>query len=71
MRGSYVPPKYIPLETPDLEAEGEAVISEFSSDHHRRHQHQIMRDPALWSSGICACFDDMPSCTILSDLLIP
>lgn len=66
MRGTYVPPRYIPLEQSDLEADAAPANSEPPSAHH-----QIMRDPAQWSSGICACFDDMPSCTLLSALLIP
>ncbi|XP_078446679.1 PLAC8 family protein isoform X1 [Wolffia australiana] len=57
MHNTYEPPQYIPLDPSDLEAETAPVTCESSEV--RRH---IMRDSTLWSSGICACFDDMPSC---------
>lgn len=61
-QGSYVPPPYIPLDQLDTEANSTPVNNGFSS-----HQ-SATRDLTQWSSGICACFDDMQSCTLLSAL---
>lgn len=58
-QGSYVPPRYVPLDQSDLEAE----ISPRNDEPPSRSQ-----DPAQWSSGICACCDDMQSCMLLSAL---
>ena len=58
-QSSYVPPSYVPLEQSDAEAEivprDEGVAT---------HGH-VSNGPTQWSSGICACFDDMQSCTLL------
>lgn len=60
----YVPPPYIPLDSSDPEDDTDQVNQE--QDHHSFNEDT--QDRAQWSSGICACFDDMPSCTLLSDL---
>ncbi|XP_074561258.1 cell number regulator 5 [Curcuma longa] len=55
--GSYVPPPYIPLNQEDTETE--------NTHANGVHYHQsTMQDPTQWSSGICACFDDMQSCCV-------
>ncbi|XP_021893402.1 protein PLANT CADMIUM RESISTANCE 10 [Carica papaya] len=57
-KSSYVPPPYVPLDQSELEAdilphnEDVAVAEDISSR------------PTQWTSGICACFDDMQSCCI-------
>ncbi|CAH2058580.1 unnamed protein product, partial [Thlaspi arvense] len=62
-KGHYVPPRYIPLTQSDADAEVattpnlEVANSGATSD-----------GPKQWSSGICACFDDMQSCMLLSVL---
>lgn len=61
-QGSYVPPPYIPLDQLDTEANSTPVNNGYSSHQSATH------DPTQWSSGICACFDDMQSCTLLSAL---
>lgn len=60
-QGSYVPPPYIPLGQSDKEPEdvSEVVVQAPTSSND---------GPVQWSSGICACCDDMPSCMLLSDL---
>lgn len=55
-QGSYVPPQYIPLGRSDLEQDGDQINSEDIQ--------QPTTRSAEWSSGICACFDDMPSCCV-------
>ncbi|CAL9187754.1 unnamed protein product [Musa hybrid cultivar] len=57
-QGSYVPPPYIPLDQLDTEANSTPVNNGYSS-----HQ-SATRDLTQWSSGICACFDDMQSCCV-------
>lgn len=56
-QGSYVPPPYIPLGQSDKEPEdvSEVVVQAPTSSND---------GPVQWSSGICACCDDMPSCFI-------
>lgn len=55
-----MPPSYIPLTQSDADTEVETTtpnleiaVSESTKD-----------DPRQWSSGICACFDDMQSCCV-------
>lgn len=61
-RGSYVPPAYIPLEgSPEVEKDVEAAVVVDSN---------AVNPPQQWSSGICACCDDLQSCEFLSVGLI-
>ncbi|XP_077241503.1 PLAC8 family protein [Tasmannia lanceolata] len=57
-RDGYVPPPYIPLEQSDLEVD---IVP--GNDGLPSH-HQTIHEPTQWSSGICACCDDMQSCCI-------
>uniref|UniRef100_A0A2P2M5Z0 Uncharacterized protein n=1 Tax=Rhizophora mucronata TaxID=61149 RepID=A0A2P2M5Z0_RHIMU len=57
--GSYVPPPYIPLGQSDAEAE----TAPGNGDNHVVVHHEI-HGSVQWSSGICACCDDMQSCCI-------
>ncbi|KAK4481816.1 hypothetical protein RD792_012727 [Penstemon davidsonii] len=54
----YVPPPYIPIGQSDAEedlvASGDALPA----------QQHVNNGPGQWSSGICACFDDMQSCCV-------
>ncbi|KAF8007132.1 hypothetical protein BT93_K1206 [Corymbia citriodora subsp. variegata] len=57
-QSNYVPPPYIPLDQSEPEVEtlpssGDPAIHQL-----------ISAGPTHWSSGICACFDDMQSCCI-------
>ncbi|OVA03881.1 Uncharacterized protein family Cys-rich [Macleaya cordata] len=53
-QGSYVPPRYIPLSHSDPEA---AIVQQ-------KDDLVPAPGPAQWTSGICACCDDMQSCCI-------
>jgi len=53
-QGSYVPPGYMPA------AQSEDDIHEV----HISSIHEHRQGPLPWSSGICACCDDMQSCLI-------
>ncbi|XP_058778387.1 protein PLANT CADMIUM RESISTANCE 10 isoform X2 [Vicia villosa] len=57
-QGSYVPPAYIPLGQSDSDA---MSVSLHHGDDSSNGTSQMQ---AQWSSGICACCDDMPSCCI-------
>lgn len=54
----YVPPRYIPLGLSEVEVE---VVKE-------KDEHPALHPVGEWSSGLCACFDDMQSCMLLSAL---
>ncbi|KAJ9565395.1 hypothetical protein OSB04_001361 [Centaurea solstitialis] len=57
--GGYVPPRYIPLGQSDLET---SILSDQSPP---PTQIETSSDsPLEWSSGICACFDDLQSCFV-------
>ncbi|KAL2464476.1 Protein PLANT CADMIUM RESISTANCE 10 [Forsythia ovata] len=55
---SYVPPPYIPLSQSESEMEIVPSKDEIPAQQHKND------GPVQWSSGICACFDDMQSCCI-------
>ncbi|KAL6555272.1 hypothetical protein OROGR_006530 [Orobanche gracilis] len=54
-RNMYTPPPYIPLGQSDAEADVVPHEDGISAPH------PINNVPVQWSSGICACFDDMQS----------
>ncbi|CAL5420493.1 unnamed protein product [Camellia sinensis] len=56
-QSTYVPPAYIPLGQSDIEAEVVAPNDEIPVSAHPG----ISSAPAQWSSGICACCDDLQS----------
>ncbi|KAK6137003.1 hypothetical protein DH2020_029255 [Rehmannia glutinosa] len=55
---TYVPPRYIPLGQSDAEANLEPPADGVPAPQ------RIINGPGQWSSGICACFDDMQSCCV-------
>ena len=59
-QNAYVPPRYTPLGQSDAEAD--AVPMPADVDPRPQHDSSV---PGQWSSGICACFDDMQSCMLL------
>lgn len=58
-KSSYLPPPYIPLDQSDPEVESVRNTNGFPV------QGQKRDGPVQWSSGICACCDDMQSCKLL------
>ncbi|BBN67703.1 PLAC8 family protein [Prunus dulcis] len=61
-QSSYAPPEYIPLGMSDSES---AIV--LRNEEPPKQQNSV-DEPVQWSSGICACCDDMQSCTLLSAL---
>lgn len=59
---SYMPPPYIPLEQQHSDASADADSDMVSSQPQINDAHAS--PPSQWSSGICACFDDLHSCYI-------
>ncbi|XP_062112855.1 protein PLANT CADMIUM RESISTANCE 10 [Humulus lupulus] len=55
---TYVPPSYVPLGQSDSEAD--VVPQNIDPAFH----HPVTEGSLQWSSGICACCDDMQSCCI-------
>lgn len=60
---TYVPPPYVPLGQSDAAAETVPCTEDIPMPGHG--SDGLTQQ---WSSGICACFDDMQSCTLLSAL---
>ncbi|CAA0809770.1 Protein PLANT CADMIUM RESISTANCE 10 [Striga hermonthica] len=58
-RDKYVPPAYIPLGQSDVETDSVPPASVVVPS-----TQGIKSDPGQWSSGICACFDDVQSCCV-------
>lgn len=58
-QSGYVPPPYIPLGQSDS---GPEIVPHKEDLSDPRHPSD---GPVQWSSGICACFDDMQSCMLL------
>lgn len=56
--GSYVPPGYVPAPDEDSSGPEISVLAE-----HRNVNRSGRYPSEHWTSGICACFDDLPSCT--------
>ncbi|KAG9459213.1 hypothetical protein H6P81_003721 [Aristolochia fimbriata] len=56
-QSGYTPPRYIPLDQTDVAPEMVPSSTVPSNQ-------QVIHDPTQWSSGICACCDDMQSCCI-------
>ncbi|KAM0027434.1 hypothetical protein Hdeb2414_s0019g00540131 [Helianthus debilis subsp. tardiflorus] len=70
----YIPPPYIPLGQSDQEESDleKRILSDVSPT-----KTELVNDaaaaeaPLLWSSGICACFDDLESCMLTNFYLLP
>ncbi|XP_042940092.1 protein PLANT CADMIUM RESISTANCE 10 isoform X1 [Carya illinoinensis] len=62
-QSSYMPPPYVPLGQSD--SASEVVLG---NEDIPTHGH-VSNGPLQWSSGICACFDDMQSCVLSGNSL--
>lgn len=60
----YIPPRYIPLGQSDQEESDleKSILS--TTDKSPPEDERVSNVPVQWSSGICACFDDLQSCCI-------
>ncbi|CAL1366196.1 unnamed protein product [Linum trigynum] len=65
-QSGYVPATYIPLGQSDSEPENVPLAK---AENHAPRSQFVGDRPTRWSSGICACGDDTPSCLI--DCLCP
>ncbi|EOA27946.1 hypothetical protein CARUB_v10024118mg [Capsella rubella] len=63
-KGHYVPPPYVPLRQSDAGADEDAEEKTTTPNLEIAVSQRSNDDPRQWSSGICACFDDMQSCCI-------
>lgn len=66
-QGSYVPPLYIPLGQSEAMDEDDDEDEGFGGPVDEKQssvRDPVARDPTQWSSGICACADDLQSCII-------
>lgn len=62
----YIPPRYIPLGQSDHEpSDLETSILPTNDQPPSPKKNDV---PLEWSSGICACFDDLQSCKLTSSL---
>ncbi|KAL8232668.1 hypothetical protein R6Q57_002446 [Mikania cordata] len=61
-KSGYVPPPYIPLGQSDREESD--LEKHILSDESPSKNETLTDAPVQWSSGICACFDDLQSCFI-------
>lgn len=65
-QSGYVPPRYIPLGQSDREeSDLEKSILPISDESSTKNE-SVSDVPVPWSSGICACFDDLQSCMMTS-----
>ncbi|XAR48348.1 hypothetical protein NMG60_11031151 [Bertholletia excelsa] len=60
-QSNYVPPPYIPLGSSDSDAE---FVQRNDDIPVPAHPAIVSESPVQWSSGICACCDDIQSCCI-------
>ncbi|XP_071737618.1 cell number regulator 5-like [Rutidosis leptorrhynchoides] len=63
-KSGYVPPRYIPLGQSEQD-ESDLEKNMLSKTDQSPTKDEVVNDvPVQWSSGICACFDDLQSCFI-------
>ncbi|PWA38320.1 PLAC8 family protein [Artemisia annua] len=60
----YVPPRYIPLGQSDREESDLEKHILPTTDESPTKNERVSDVPVEWSSGICACFDDLQSCLV-------